>query len=203
MRVAIDEHAEELGRLDSIAGDGDHGIGMQRGVRAAAEAADIAEKQGAGVQTTLMRAADAWADRAGGASGALWSVALHALAEALSDTSRPTKQDVAQGVSAAARAVQSAGKAQLGDKTIVDALQPFASAFEAAVNSGAATADAWNQAVEAAVHGAAGTASMVARVGRARPHAEKSLGTQDPGATSFVIVMRAILPVLQAERHHA
>jgi dihydroxyacetone kinase len=199
MRAAIDENAGELGRMDSVAGDGDHGIGMQRGVRAAAEAAGMAAQQAAGVQTTLIRAADAWADRAGGASGALWSVALHALGDALSDTSRPTKRDVADGVAAAARAVQAVGKAQLGDKTIVDALQPFASAFVAAVERGESTVDAWRLATDDAARGAAGTASMMARVGRARPHAERSLGTQDPGATSFLIVIKAVLPVLEAD----
>ena len=199
IQIAIDEHVDELGRLDSVAGDGDHGLGMQRGVRAAAEAADMALKHDAGVRTTLTRAADAWADRAGGASGALWGVALHALAAALSDDSRPTKRDLAEGVAGAARAVQSAGKAQLGDKTIVDALQPFASAFAAAVEGGDSTADAWNQSVEAAARGAEGTAAMAARVGRARPHGEKSLGTQDPGAASFVIVVKAVIPILKAD----
>ena len=199
MQAAVDEHVDELGRMDSVAGDGDHGIGMQRGVRAAAEAADMALKQGAGVRATLMRAADAWADRGGGASGALWSVALHALAGVLSDDSRPTKRDLAEGVAAAARAVQSAGKAQLGDKTMVDALEPFASTFRAAVDRGDSKADAWNQAAGAAARGAESTAAMVARVGRARPHGEKSLGTQDPGAASFVIVVKAVHPALQPD----
>jgi len=196
MRIAIDERADELGRLDSVAGDGDHGVGMQRGVRAAAEAADTARNQGAGVRTTLARAADAWADRAGGASGALWSVALHALAAALNDEGRPSKRDLVDGVAAAVRAVQSAGKAHPGDKTIVDALEPFASALAAAVDRGDSTAGAWKEATEAAARGAERTASMVARVGRARPHGEKSLGTPDPGAVSFVIVVKAVLPVL-------
>ena len=196
IQSAIDQDVEELGRLDSVAGDGDHGIGMQRGVRAAAEAADKARKQGAGLRTTLTRVADAWADRAGGASGALWSVALHALATALDDEGRPSQRDLAHGVAAAARAVQSAGKAQPGDKTIVDALQPFASAFGAAVDRGDSTASALREAAEAAARGAESTASMVARVGRARPHGKKSVGTPDPGATSFVIVVRAVLPAL-------
>ncbi len=199
IRSAIDEHADELGRLDSVAGDGDHGIGMQRGVRAAVEAADTACKQGAGVRTTLARAADEWANRAGGASGALWSVALHAMAAALNDEGRPSKRDLVDGVAAAARAVQSAGKAQPGDKTIVDALQPFASTFAAAVDRGDSTAGAWKEAAAAAAQGAERTASMVAQVGRARPHGEKSVGTPDPGAISFVVVVKAVLPVLSED----
>jgi dihydroxyacetone kinase len=170
---------------------------MQRGVTAAAEAAGSARRQGAGVRTTLARAADAWANSAGGASGALWNLALHALASVLSDDARPTKHNLADGLAAAANAVQSAGKAEPGDKTMVDAMHPFALAFGTAVKRGASVVDAWMEAVEAATHGAESTASMVARVGRARPHAEKSLGTQDPGAASFVILVRAVLPVLK------
>ena len=78
--ATIDTHVEELGRLDSIAGDGDHGIGMQRGSHAARDAAIAARDAGAGAQTVLARAADAWSDRAGGTSGALWGVILAALA---------------------------------------------------------------------------------------------------------------------------
>lgn len=70
---AVDANVEELGRIDAIAGDGDHGIGMERGVRAAVEAATDAVKRGAGAASTLHLAADAWADRAGGTSGALWA----------------------------------------------------------------------------------------------------------------------------------
>src|SRR4029077_11712528 len=100
--------------------------------------------------------------------------------------------------------VQSAGKARVGDKTMVDALEPFAAAFGEAAGRGDGVADAWTQACEAAARGAATTESMAARVGRARPHAEKSIGTPDPGATSFVIVVRAVLPMLaRREMPHA
>src|SRR5690606_11637937 len=71
-RKTIDENVDELGRLDAIAGDGDHGIGMQRGIHAAQAAARDAAERGAGAATTLARAADAWSDRAGGTSGAIW-----------------------------------------------------------------------------------------------------------------------------------
>ncbi|WP_343850409.1 dihydroxyacetone kinase family protein, partial [Leifsonia naganoensis] len=76
VREAIDGAAAELGRIHAVAGDGDHGIGMQRGTRAAADAAARAVERGAGAGTTLGRAADAWAERAGGTSGALWGTAL-------------------------------------------------------------------------------------------------------------------------------
>lgn len=84
-RTAIESQVDELGRLDAIAGDGDHGIGMRRGVLAATEAAAEAVQKGAGAGTTLRRAGDAWGDRAGGTSGALWAAALAAAGEALGD----------------------------------------------------------------------------------------------------------------------
>ena len=197
IREAIDERADELGRMDSVAGDGDHGLGMQRGARAAAAAAELAEAHGAGVRTTLMHAADAWADRAGGASGALWGVALHALAAELSDESHPTPSELAAAVAAAARALRIAGKAQPGDKTMVDALEPFAAAFVKAVDKGESKADAWKVASEAAAGGAEATKSMVAKVGRARTHGQQSLGTPDPGAASFAVVVQAVMPILE------
>ena len=203
IRRSIDEEADALGRLDSVAGDGDHGLGMQRGARAAEEAAEEAHARGAGVRTTLLRAADAWSNRAGGASGALWGAALRAAGTELSDDSAPDLGAVAQAVVAASGALRASGKARVGDKTMVDAVEPFAVAFQNAVESGDPMADAWNAACKAAARGADSTVSMVARVGRARPHAEKSLGTPDPGAASFVIVVRAVVPVVAEASSHA
>jgi dihydroxyacetone kinase len=79
---------------------------------------------------------------------------------------------------------------------MVDAMQPFASTFEDAVGRGDSVDVAWEAACEAAERSADATASMVARVGRARPHGERSVGTPDPGARSFVVVVRAALPAL-------
>ena len=86
IRDMIDREADELGRLDAIAGDGDHGIGMQRGVRAGAAAAAVAQGAGAGAGTVLIEAGDAWAEHAGGTSGALWGAGLRAMGERIGDT---------------------------------------------------------------------------------------------------------------------
>lgn len=200
IQEAIDSGAERLGRIDAVAGDGDHGLGMQRGARAAEIAAEDAQARGAGVRTTLIRCAEAWSNQGGGASGALWGAALRAAAGSLSDEARPTSSDIAAAVAAATSAVETTGKAQVGDKTMLDALDPFAATFGAAVDDGASPADAWKKACEAAATGARTTESLAARVGRARPHAEKSIGTPDPGATSFVIVVEAVLPMLAARK---
>ncbi len=190
---AIRGQATELGRLDAVAGDGDHGIGMQRGTLAAAEAAEAASAQGSGVQTTLTRAADAWVNSAGGASGALWAAALRALAAELSDDSIPTPRILRRGFTAAARAIRETGKAQVRDKTMLDAIEPFAEAFGRATDAGSSMGNALSEASDRAWAAAAGTASLVPRIGRARTHGERSIGTPDPGAVSFAIMVGAVV----------
>lgn len=192
----VDAHVDELGRIDAIAGDGDHGIGMQRGARAAAAAADDAVARGAGAGTTLARAADAWSDRAGGTSGALWGVILRAVAGALGDAGTPSAVQVAAGVSAGARGVMAYGKAEVGDKTMVDALVPFASTLADAVDGGAPLAPAWSAAAAAAKRAAEGTAELLPRKGRARSHGAHALGVPDPGAVSLALIVNALGDVL-------
>ncbi|MEV6593941.1 dihydroxyacetone kinase family protein [Streptomyces acidicola] len=192
----IDTHAEELGRIDAVAGDGDHGIGMQRGSTAARKAASGAHAQGAGAGTVLARAADAWADEAGGTSGALWGTMLRALGTALGDQDAPTATRVADGVAQASAGVRRLGGAEVGDKTMVDVLVPFADTLTAATATGTPLTEAWDRAATAAETAAAATADLLPRKGRARPHAEKSLGTPDAGAHSLALIARAVHGVL-------
>ncbi|WP_448329933.1 dihydroxyacetone kinase family protein [Streptomyces sp. DSM 41534] len=192
IEATVRAHADELGRIDAVAGDGDHGIGMRRGSEAAHAAGRRALERGAGAGTLLHHAADAWADRAGGTSGALWGVILRALGTALGDTERPDAHAVSVGVDAAADGVMRLGKAETGDKTMVDALVPFADALSDAVGGGAPLAAAWDTAATAADAAAAATAGLLPRLGRARPHAEKSLGTPDAGAVSLALIVRAV-----------
>lgn len=189
IRDMIDRDVDELGRLDAIAGDGDHGIGMQRGARAGAAAARAAVDAGAGAGTVLCRAGDAWADKAGGTSGALWGAALRAAGERLGDEIRPEAGDVAEAVDAARAAIQGYGKASVGDKTMVDALVPFAEGLTARVAAGTPLAQAWVAAAADATSAAEATSALLPRMGRARPHMEKSLGTPDPGAISLARAM--------------
>ena len=192
----IDTHVDELGRMDAIAGDGDHGIGMQRGAVAARAAAIAAEEAGAGAGTVLIRAGDAWAARAGGTSGALWGLALRTIGERFGDSSRPSAVVVADAVSGARRGIQEYGKAEVGDKTLVDALVPFAEVLTRQVAGGSSLAESWRIAAQEATSAAAATADLLPRMGRARPHAEKSLGTPDPGAHSLALIVTAIGAVL-------
>jgi dihydroxyacetone kinase len=202
----VDEHVDELGRIDAIAGDGDHGIGMQRGSHAALAAATAAVEAGAGAQTTLERAADAWSDKAGGTSGVLWGVILTAVASTLGDRGRPDAASVAAGVAAGCRGVTDYGKAVIGDKTMVDALVPFSSTLTQAVDAGAGLVDAWRTAADAATRAALATADLLPRMGRARTHGQNSVGTPDPGAISLALIVTAVGGTLAAsasEKEHA
>ncbi|MGV9288935.1 dihydroxyacetone kinase family protein [Streptomyces sp. NPDC003719] len=194
--ATVDAHVDELGRIDAVAGDGDHGIGMQRGSTAARSAAAEAAALGAGAGTVLHRAADAWADKAGGTSGALWGTILRSLGTALGDRDAPDAARVAAGVTEASAAVRRLGGAEVGDKTMVDVLVPFADTLAGTVSEGRALAAAWDRAADRATDAAAATAGLLPRKGRARPHAEKSLGTPDAGAHSLALITRAVHGVL-------
>ncbi len=197
MRVLIVEAEPELARLDTVAGDGDHGRGMVRGLGSAAEAARSASERGAGAGSVLAAAGAAWAARAGGTSGALWGRALADMGRALADDADEIRAaDVVTAVRAAATGIQALGRAQPGDKTMLDALVPFVDALEAEVGAGADLATAWTHGADVAWRAAADTALLRPRIGRARPLADLSVGTPDPGATSLAMSVRAVAGVL-------
>lgn len=189
---------ERLGRMDAIAGDGDHGRGMVRGIDAATAAASAAFGHGAGAGDVLAAAGDAWADKAGGTSGVLWGAGLRAFGEAVGNSSAPEPEQLAAAVMAFADRIVQLGKAEAGDKTMVDALLPFASAFAGLVAAGAEPGRAWEDAARDATAAAQATAGLMPLKGRARPLAEKSLGTPDPGATSLAMIFTVMGPHLTA-----
>jgi dihydroxyacetone kinase len=203
VRMVIDEHADELGKLDAIAGDGDHGIGMQRGARAAAEQAAAMVEKGAGARSVLEQAGDAWSDRGGGTSGALWGVMLRSFGAQLSDTGAITAVAVSAGVQAGKDAVMSYGKASVGDKTLVDALVPFAETLDERIGAGERLTEAWAAAAEAASAAATQTAELMPGLGRARAHGEKSIGTADPGAVSLALIVETVGKRLADERNES
>ena len=186
------EHEEELGNLDAIAGDGDHGIGMRRGVDAAAAAAAEAAAAGVSVERVLTSAGEAWSERAGGTSGALWGSAVIAAGLALGNKDSYRGGDAAAAVTAFVDAITGLGGAEPGDKTMVDALLPYQEAFRAAFDGGTQVKGALAAAAAAAREAADATASLRPLKGRARPLAEKSLGHPDPGAVSFGLIASRI-----------
>jgi len=178
----------ELGRIDAIAGDGDHGQGMQRGSDAAAKAMAAAVSAGAGAQTTLALGGDAWADRAGGTSGAIWGLLLRSWSSALSDNDVPDEAAIAEGARKALDAVTSLGRARIGDKTLVDSLIPFVETLTEKTAAGKSLPEAFKAAADASSAAAEATAALTPRLGRARPLAEKSIGHPDAGAVSLSMV---------------
>jgi len=191
-QAVVVEHEEALGKLDAIAGDGDHGIGMRRGVDAAVAAAEKSHAAGAGLEELLAAAGEQWAERAGGTSGALWGAAVTAVGRTLGSKDSYTPADAAAAVNALRDAIVTLGKAEAGDKTMVDALLPFADSFAKAIDDGGSLAGSLRAAAEAAAKAADATAALSPKKGRARPLAEKSLGHPDPGAVSFGLIARRV-----------
>ena len=186
------DHEQELGDLDAVAGDGDHGIGMRRGADGAVDAAGAAIERGAGVHELLMAAAEQWSDSAGGSSGALWSAALMAVAGALGNRDSYGATDLVSSAVAGRDAMAVLGGAKPGDKTVLDAVYPFVAALQTEVDEGRPVAQALQAAAGVATRAAAGTAPLRPRKGRARPLAERSVGTPDPGAVSFALIVTAL-----------
>ena len=185
--VLMVEHEAELGRLDAAAGDGDHGATMVRGLRAASAA--LAGATGSSGQL-LQQAGTAFAD-AGGASGALVGALLATAGQQLGDGPCDLPA-VTAALQAGADHVARLGKAQPGDKTLLDALYPFLRAW-ATPPPDQPLAVAWKAALPAAEQGAAATSSLVARRGRAAKLGARSLGHPDPGAVSITYLLRALL----------
>ncbi|MET8468461.1 dihydroxyacetone kinase family protein [Streptomyces sp. NPDC006422] len=201
-RTMVD-HEEELGRIDAVAGDGDHGRGMVRGARYAAERAEACGAE-VGAGWLLRQAGQSWAEYAGGTSGVLWGAALEAFGRALDDGAASyTAADVADGVRAFADAIADLGRAAPGDKTMLDALLPFADTLHRATAEGVEPAEAWRTAAEAATRAAEATKDLRPKVGRARPLAERSLGTPDAGATSLALIVTALAQSAPGGRDHA
>ena len=179
---------DELGKLDSAAGDGDHGAGMVRGITAAVEAAQSGGGAAGGV---LMRSGTAFAGAAGGASGALYGAWITALGQPLGEVEKPDASNLHEALQASLSTLEDLGKAEPGDKTMIDTLAPFVRSFGEAAGEGVSPAEAWEQALPAAEEGADSTADMISARGRAAKLGERSRGHKDPGAVSMLYVLRA------------
>lgn len=196
LNEVIEDNKEYLGKIDAIAGDGDHGIGMSRGSTAAAQAAEAAQGSAGGVQTVLAAAGAAFGDKAGGTSGILWGLLLSDIGAQLGNTDAVDSSGVARAVQASAVNLQSFSKAELGDKTMLDSLFPFVDTLNSEVDGGASLASAWRSAATVCVQAAEDTAGLSPKIGRARPLADKSVGSPDPGAVSMGMIVTAIAEVL-------
>jgi len=176
--ASMQEHREELVRLDTAIGDGDHGTNMDRGMRKALEKLGAQEQADAGA--VLKTVAMALVSSVGGAAGPLYGTLLLQIGTALSGNNDVDLQSYAAAWRKGLEGVQARGKAVLEDKTMVDALTPAVQALEQAPDLDSGLKDA----AQAAERGMRDTIPLVARKGRASYLGERSRDHQDPGATS-------------------
>lgn len=192
VRDLLQDNEAELGKLDAVAGDGDHGQAMVLGARGAVEAATRAVDRQAGARTVLVQAGAAWSAQAGGTSGALWGAGLTAAGCALQDTAGVSEADISTALIRAVEAVERLGGATVGDKTMVDAAIPFRQSLSEQSGSDKSAAAALTTAAAGAREAARQTSELAAHLGRARVLGDKSLGTPDPGAVSFGMVLTRV-----------
>jgi dihydroxyacetone kinase-like protein len=182
---------EKLTELDSAIGDADHGINMDRGMTAVVKALDDGTPAALLKQTGMTLVSTV-----GGASGPLYGTAFLRMATAAGDVSEVDAQGFAKILRAGLDGVVARGKAEIGDKTMVDALAPAVDALDTAITGGAPLEVALQAALLAAQEGQDGTIPMVARKGRASYLGERSAGHQDPGATSVTLLITAAVTTL-------
>lgn len=197
-QAAVTARADYLTQLDAAIGDGDHGINMTRGFDAVGKAL-AAQGDETPPGRLLVLAGKTLVSTVGGASGPLWGSALRAAGRSLGDAEDFDGSQLASALDAALAAVVDLGAAQPGDKTMVDALAPAAVALRERVSEGDSIAEAVSAAADAAEAGAQATTPLQARKGRASYLGERSIGHQDPGATSAALIMRALQAAVTQE----
>jgi dihydroxyacetone kinase-like protein len=194
MAAAMEENRRYLTRLDSEIGDGDHGNNMNRGLKAALEGLDGADPSTPA--DVLKAVAMTLINKVGGAAGPLYGTAFLRASKALSDKEEVSAEDVAEALEAALGGIKQRGKAEVGDKTIVDALEPAVEAANEAAGEGSVAA-VLRAAAGAAEEGAESTVPLTARRGRASYLGARAEGHQDPGATSTYLLLDAAARVLE------
>jgi dihydroxyacetone kinase-like protein len=184
------KHRDELVELDRVIGDGDHGENMQRGFQTFVVAMTRSTPETPAAVVKLL--ATTLISTVGGAAGPLYGTACLRAATALGDTEELTPETTTAALRAALGGVVARGKANVGDKTMVDALTPAVEAAEKALEQGADIPAVLTAAADAAEEGAASTVPLVARKGRASYLGERSAGHLDPGAHSTALLLRAL-----------
>jgi phosphoenolpyruvate---glycerone phosphotransferase subunit DhaL len=184
----IAENREYLTKLDSAIGDADHGINMHRGMQAAL--AKIEGHPDGDVGALLKTVGMTLVSTVGGAGGPLYGTLFLQMGTATAGKSELSVEDWQAAVEAGLAGVQMRGKAEPGDKTMVDALVPARDALSVAIADGASFGEALRRSAEAAEEGMKATIPLVARKGRASYLGERSAGHQDPGATSTYLLLK-------------
>jgi len=185
------ENSQYLTQLDAAIGDGDHGINMDRGMKKVMT--QLPTVQDKDIGSILKATGMALVSSVGGAGGPLYGTLFMRAGTAVSGKEVLSAEDLAKLLQEGVNGVVERGRAQLGDKTMVDALSPAAEAFKKSVNDGQDLTEGLRMAVEAAEQGMKATIPLIAHKGRASYLGERSKDHQDPGATSSYLILKTLL----------
>ena len=195
--TVVEENKQYLTELDAAIGDADHGINMDRGFRkVVTQLPSVADKD---IGSILKTVSMTLISSIGGASGPLYGTLFLRASASVTDKQELTTGDMLEMLQAGLDGVLSRGKAQLGDKTMIDALTPAVDAFRQAVGEGKDMHEAMQKAVEAGEQGMKDTTPMLAKKGRASYLGERSIGHQDPGATSCYLMLKSLFLILNKD----
>jgi dihydroxyacetone kinase-like protein len=190
IETSVRAEKDHLVQLDAAIGDADHGTNMTRGFEAVVQA--LAADDGSPPGKLLVLAGRTLVSTVGGASGPLWGSALRSGGRVLGDHPSFDGQQLVDVLAAALASVKDLGTASLGDKTMVDALEPAVDTLRERIAAGDDLSRALDHAAGAAEAGMRATIPLQARKGRASYLGERSVGHQDPGATSTALILRAL-----------
>jgi dihydroxyacetone kinase-like protein len=185
----VAERRDELTALDAAIGDADHGTNMDRGMRAAVE--KLGATEGDDIGALLKAVAMTLISKVGGAAGPLYGTLFLQMGTAAAGKEELDLAGWTAALEAGIKGVQARGKAEPDDKTMIDALLPALDALKAAEGEGASLGDALRRSADAAEEGMKATIPLEARKGRASYLGPRSVGHQDPGATSSQLLLEA------------
>jgi dihydroxyacetone kinase-like protein len=197
--ASLRDQRDYLTQLDAAIGDADHGTNMDRGFSAVVEKLRAVDGP-ASPGRLLTTAGGTLVSTVGGASGPLWGTALRRAGRALGDAEEFGSDELSTALDAALEGVIELGAAQEGEKTMVDALAPAVRTLRERLDGGASLADAVQAAFEAGEEGMRATVPLQAKKGRASYLGERSIGHQDPGATSTALILGALARTVAAEK---
>lgn len=184
------ENENYFGELDAVAGDGDFGYSLARGFEIVKQDWDSYDRTDGGV--FLTKVAMTISARIGGTSGPIWGTAILRVGTNLKGKPTFEAADVIKGLRAAVEGIKARGKAELGDKTLLDSLVPAIDTLEEQINAGASAAKAVAAMAVTARQAADDTAKLQARRGRASYTGERSIGSVDAGATAIAVLLEAL-----------
>ncbi|NHC33060.1 dihydroxyacetone kinase subunit DhaL [Scytonema millei] len=191
----IEQNKEYLTELDAAIGDADHGINMDRGFKkVASQLSSVADKD---ISTILKTVSMTLISTVGGASGPLYGTFFLRASTAVTGKEELATEDLLKLLQAGLEGVVQRGKAHLGDKTMIDVLLPVVDSFQQSVDNNKNILETMQQVVLVAEQAMKETILMLAKKGRASYLGDRSIGHQDPGATSTYLMLKSLLATLE------